>query len=437
MNRPRSDLLKLINNLRDENIHAPFVNAFVQDTGFVKKEVYRREILTPTKLLEDIANSNYLKRNNLTHLSHNIPLGKIAIVLPKNSLGIPLAKAVGASHLMGNKTIVRIPRQLTNAEPFYRKILAESLQGIEFSQPNQSAKEFLIDCLKDPDIQAIVVYGDDAWIDEYYPLAKETQTKFIFEGPGNDPLIVLSDADLNLAVEGAVTCGLNNGGQSCSALERFFIHHSVSERFTHLLLKRLDQLVIGLPDNATVDIGPIASFKLVSRIQQHIKDAIAQGATLLAGGTALESTFGGWLCLEPTVLANCTPQMSIVREETFGPVFPLLSFDCTEQLLPMVEDTRYGLNASVYGTCPTLLKAYLESTHRNVFVNSTAVSPKNQAQLSVDGGFKRSGFIWEQTPHGYIRREGRRYLTQELSQALAQVQVKPHESAEPCLSCSI
>jgi acyl-CoA reductase-like NAD-dependent aldehyde dehydrogenase len=408
MDRFRSDLLELINRLKEIEIHSPFVDAYLQDTAFTRREIYRREVLTPIKLLEVILNSNPEKRH---------PLGKVAVVVPKNALGIPMAKAVAASHLVGNETLLRLPRQLSRAEPIYRNILSESLQGIEFAPPTQSARDFLIDCLKDPEIKAIVVYGDEVWIDEYYPLAQQTQTKFIFEGPGNDPLIILPDADLDAAVEGAVTCGLNNGGQSCSALERFFVHRSIAEEFTHRLLKRLDQLKLGTPEDLEVDIGPISSLNLVRRIQRQIKNAVDQGAKLLKGGAMAEGLFQGLPILEPTVLSRCTPQMSVVCDETFGPVFPLLWFDETDLLIAMADDTRYGLNASVYGTCPPELKFYLEKTHRNVFFNSTAVSPENRSQLWIDGGYKRSGFIWEQTAQGYTQREGRRYLTQELSQA--------------------
>jgi acyl-CoA reductase-like NAD-dependent aldehyde dehydrogenase len=408
MDRFKKDLFELINRLKEIELYSPFVDAYLQDTAFTRKEIYRREVLTPVKLLEVILNSNTEKRR---------PLGKVAIVVPKNALGIPMAKAVAASHLMGNETLLRLPRQLSRAEPIYRNLLSESLKGIEFSPPTQSAKDFLIECLKAPDIKAIVVYGDEVWIDEYYPLARQTQTKFIFEGPGNDPLIVLPDADLDEAVEGAITCGLNNGGQSCSALERFFVHHAIAEDFTVLLLKRLSQLKLGSPDDLEVDIGPIASSNLVGRIQRQIQDAVDRGAKLLKGGSTIEGIFQGLPILEPTVLSRCTTQMSVVRDETFGPVFPLLWFDETDLLIAMVDDTRYGLNASVYGTCPPELRFYLEKTHRNVFFNSTAVSPENRSQLWIDGGYKRSGFIWEQTAQGYTHREGRRYLTQELSQA--------------------
>ncbi|NJM76939.1 MAG: aldehyde dehydrogenase [Acaryochloridaceae cyanobacterium RU_4_10] len=106
-------------------------------------------------------------------------------------------------------------------------------------------------------------------------------------------MIVLPDADLEAAVEGAVTCGLNNGGQSCSALERFFVHHTIADEFTYLLLKRLDQLKLGSPDDPEVDIGPIASLNLARRIQRQIEDAVARGARLLKGGAIVEGIFQG------------------------------------------------------------------------------------------------------------------------------------------------
>lgn len=403
------DLLRLADYLSDEEFRRAFTSAYIADTSFTCRDVLSREIETPARLLK-------LARPDEELLSHRQPLGRVAVMVPKNSLGLTLAKAIAGAYLMGNGTLVYLPGQLKNTAPLYGKMLETFMPGIEIAYATHSSAQFLRGCLKDPEVKAVVVYGDDAWIDAYHGLAEQTGTKLIFEGPGNDPLVVMEDAGLEAAVDGAIRGGLNNGGQSCSAFERFFVQAALAVDFKELLIEKLHRLKLGNPLEGSTDVGPIASRVIMSRMVSQLEEAVAQGAKLEYGGEVISEATTGLPMMVPAVLSGCRHDMAVVAKETFGPVFPILAFSGMSDLLPALEATNYGLNASLYGSAEPGLLDYLRGNHRNFYENSTCVCPQNIASRMLDGGFKRSGFVWEQQS-SYITRTGQRYLAYELSRA--------------------
>lgn len=402
-----NQLQKLADYMLSDEFSEGFCDAYISDTAFVKKDVYKREILTPASLLK-------LIREQENYPLQRKPLGKVAVLIPKNSLGLTLAKAIASSYLMGNHTIIYFPGQLKETAPIYSRAILKFLDNTEIADSSQSSSQFMRNCLNDPSINAIVIYGDDSWIDAYKDQAEQTKTKIIFEGPGNDPMVVMADADLDAAVSGAIEGGLNNGGQSCSAIERYFIHEDIIEEFTSSLIKRLQILKIGSPGNNETDIGPIASKIIFKRMQRQISDSIQAGAKLRYGGDVFVDEKTGFPIMTPAVLTNCNIHMSLVSDETFGPVFPLISFKSSDNLIPMLDSTNYGLNACIYGTGSDEIINFLKKSHRNFYHNSTSVSPKNLPTRLLDGGYKRSGIIWN-FDNGHTTTTGVRLLTMELS----------------------
>lgn len=410
-------LKNLADDLRMVDSHKRLIEAYIQDTGFLYSHVVNRELLVPAALVELAGKpNNFLGslKPDINYLQRHA-LGKVAILLPKNALGLTMSKAVTASYMMGNQTVIKIPSSLTKTLPLYQELFASHFNNIEVISFEKTTKQFLIDSIIDPEIQAIVIYGDDYWIHEYWPLARQHQKLLFFEGPGNDPFIALESADLESSVDAAISSGLTNGGQSCSASERFFVHSSLVDKFTQQLIEKLNELKYGSPEDPESQVGPIFSKKVLDRLMLQISDAQQQGAKVLAGGGLVKNVYQGHSILIPTVLAHCLPSMSIIKDENFGPVFPIIEFEHVSQLIPMVDDNLYGLNASVFGDCPPALKAYLEVSHRNTYYNSTAIDPENIPSRVLDGGCKRSGFAWRQTSEGYVEQVGCRYLPQELS----------------------
>ncbi len=386
-----------------------FLRAYGEETQFVLKDIFAREIAAPIALLRK-------NREEEALLIGRNSLSKVAVMMPKNGLGLTLVKAVASAYLMGNEVVVYFPSALKKTAEIYRDLMVPLLTGVTLAERGQSGVSFLHACFHDPEIQAVVIYGDDAWIEAYRPLAEKTGTKFIFEGPGNDPLVVMPDADLDAAVEGCIAGGLNNGGQSCSALERFFVHESVYAEFSKRLIRRVHSLTLGDPQSAKTDIGPLVSDVVRARISAQVAAAKAAGATLELGGGEVLEPRTGLTIVEPTVLTGCRVDMDVVARETFGPVFPLVSFSGTEDLIAMIDQAEYGLNAAHYGTAPEGLVDHLNATHRNVYANSHAASACNLGSRLMDGGFRRSALIWDFNADEPVR-SGRRHLTVELSRA--------------------
>jgi succinate-semialdehyde dehydrogenase/glutarate-semialdehyde dehydrogenase len=400
----------LANHMERDAFRAPFLEAYVRDTLFTNQDVRRRELETPVAMLRMDR-----PEEETALLSGRKPLGRVVVFVPKNSLALTLVKAIAGSFLMGNETWVYFPRQLARTLPIYADLLERQLPGTRVVRNAPSSASFLRQCLKDPTVEAVVIYGDDAWIDTYRPMARTYGKKIIFEGPGNDPMIVLPDAQLQKAVDAAVRAGLNNGGQSCSALERFFVHQSVAPAFVELLAERLRSLRAGPAHHPDTDIGPIQSPVVRQRLEQQLQAAVRAGAKIVCGGTFRQEKESGLPICQPAVLSGCTSTMDIVSQENFGPVFPILTFHDTRTLMPALDATRYGLNAAVFGGYDPALDAYLRQHHRNWYWNATGVCPETLASRFVDGGFRRSGFIWEPAAGDYQVRTGRRWLTVELS----------------------
>ena len=405
--RRKDQLLKLADHFLSETFSKSFCDAYVADTAFVRNDVYKREILTPAALLK-------IPREDESFLQDRKPLGTVVVMIPKNSLGLTLAKAIASSYLMGNKTIIYFPGQLKATAPVYANAILKFLDNVEIADGNQTSAQFMRSSLNNPDVKAIVIYGDDSWIDAYKSLAAETKTKIIFEGPGNDPMVVMPDANIDAAVAGAIEGGLNNGGQSCSAIERYFIHEDILEVFAERLIASLRKLSCGSPRKEDTDIGPIASRIIFNRIVKQLEESVRMGAVLRYGGNIIMDETTGFPVIVPAVLTACTIEMPLVANETFGPVFPLISFRSIEELMPMLDATKYGLNACIYGNAPKELLDYLKSTHRNFYQNSTCVSPVNLSSRLMDGGFRRSGIIWnfDREP---VESAGIRNLAMELS----------------------
>lgn len=219
----------------------------------------------------------------------------------------------------------------------------------------------------------------------------------LLELGGKDPMIVLKDADLERAANACVWGALSNAGQMCMSVERVYVEAPIYDEFVRRVVERVKSLRLG------VDIGPLTMPKQLETVERHIRDAVEKGAQILVGGRRKEGLF-----YEPTVLVNVDHSMQIMREETFGPVIPIMKVSSAEEALQLANDSIYGLAASVFTKDKTLgvkLARHLEAG--NVCVNDCIT---NFAILEAPyGGAKQSGlgrrhgewglrqFTWPQT----------------------------------------
>lgn len=168
----------------------------------------------------------------------------------------------------------------------------------------------------------------------------------VLELGGKDPMIVLEDADVNVASSAAVWGAFMNSGQTCLSVERCYVHESIYQKFLDACVAKAGRLRQGPGEEESADLGPMIHERQLKTVQRHVDDAITRGARLLLGGkpaTELGPNF-----FQPTILADVTHDMDLMREETFGPVLPVCSFNSDDEAVALANDSEFGLAASIW-----------------------------------------------------------------------------------------
>jgi acyl-CoA reductase-like NAD-dependent aldehyde dehydrogenase len=191
-------------------------------------------------------------------------------------------------------------------------------------------------------VDKIAFTGSTATGKKVIKAAADNLTPVIMELGGKDPFIVAEDADLDHAADSAVFGAFTNSGQACVSVERCYVVESVYDRFLDLVTEKLQDVVVGTGDDAK--IGAITSAGQVDIIRDHLEDAVAKGAAIIAGGP--DKIHGRFV--EPTVLVDVTRDMKIMSEETFGPVLPIAKVASAEEAIELANSTPYGLGSSVF-----------------------------------------------------------------------------------------
>jgi succinate-semialdehyde dehydrogenase/glutarate-semialdehyde dehydrogenase len=221
-----------------------------------------------------------------------------------------------------------------------------------------------------------------------------TLKKLSLELGGNAPFIVLDDADLDAAADGALGSKYRNAGQTCVSANRILVQERVYEAFAQKLEERARGLVVGKGTEPSVTIGPLIDEAALGKVRAHVEDALARGATVRLGG---KPHARGGLFFEPTLLTGVTSEMRVAREETFGPVAPLLSFRDDAEALRIANATEHGLAAYVYGRDLGRVFRMAEGLeHGMVGVNASVIS----TEVAPFGGVKQSGMGREGSKYG-------------------------------------
>lgn len=275
------------------------------------------------------------------------PLGVVGLITPWNfPLNIPSWK-LGSSLVCGN-TVVLKPAQVT---PLVANALVEALA--EAGMPDGVVNlvhgsgsvvgQALVD---DPRVRAISFTGSTAVGMAINVRAAAQGKKVQAEMGGHNAVIVLGDADLERAAKGSVMAAYGTTGQRCTAPRRIIAVRSVADELVSLLSEETAKITVGPGDAAGVDVGPLIDEKALLEVSAQLERAIGEGAVVAAKGTSV-GTKGGYF-LEPTLLINVTPEMTIARDEVFGPVLPVLTVADYAEAMEVARSTRYGLSTSIY-----------------------------------------------------------------------------------------
>jgi len=228
-----------------------------------------------------------------------------------------------------------------------------------------------------------------------YIAAKAVYKRQVLELGGNDPLIVMEDADLEEAATLAAIGSYKNSGQRCTAIKRMLVQETVAERFIELLLEKTRAIKYGDPMDPKTDMGTVIDEAAARSFEDKVNDAVAHGARLLYGNIRAGALYS------PTVLDRVDPEMAVVRQETFGPVSPLISFRTIDDAIRISNSTAYGLSSAV---CTNRLD-YITRFISELNVGSVNVRevPGYRLELTPFGGIKDSGLGYKEGVQEAIR----------------------------------
>jgi succinate-semialdehyde dehydrogenase/glutarate-semialdehyde dehydrogenase len=273
------------------------------------------------------------------------PHGVIGIVAPWNyPLSIPAVDALGA--LITGNTVVLKPSEFTSLvalklqsllhtagvpEPAFRVIPGDGATGA---------------ALLNSDIDKLIFTGSVPTGKRIAQAAAARLLPIVLELGGKDPMLVLDDADIDVASSAAVWGAFVNAGQACLSVERCYVHRSLYAPFLDACVKKAQQLRVGNGLDAHTDIGPMIHERQLRMVESQVQEAKAQGARVLAGGARLADL--GRNFYAPTIVADVTRNMRVMREETFGPVLSVAPFDSDDEAVGLANDSEFGLAASVW-----------------------------------------------------------------------------------------
>ena len=221
-----------------------------------------------------------------------------------------------------------------------------------------------------------------------------TVKKVSMELGGNAPFIIFDDADLDDAVAGVMASKFRNAGQTCVCANRIFVQDGIYDAFAERLRQTVEKQKIGNGLEEGVDFGPLIDSAAIDKVREHIDDALAQGASVLTGGQSHEL---GGLFFQPTILVDVTPQSTLMNEETFGPVAPLIRFKTEEEAVAMANDTPFGLAAYFYTQDYARSWRVAEALECGIVgLNEGIIS----TELAPFGGIKESGVGREGSKYG-------------------------------------
>jgi succinate-semialdehyde dehydrogenase / glutarate-semialdehyde dehydrogenase len=235
----------------------------------------------------------------------------------------------------------------------------------------------------------------------------ETVKKTSMELGGNAPVLVFDDADLDQAVAGVIATKYRNTGQACISANRVYVQSGIYDRFAEALTRKVEDLVVGDGFDAGVQQGPLIDVDAVTKVEEHVADAANLGARVLCGGRRHDR---GGLFFEPTVLADVDSTMRITREETFGPVTPLIRFEDESDAIRMANDTEFGLAAYLFTRDVERtwrVSAALEAGM--IGINTGLISN----EIAPFGGVKQSGLGREGSVYGIDEYMEMKYLAWE------------------------
>jgi succinate-semialdehyde dehydrogenase/glutarate-semialdehyde dehydrogenase len=326
------------------------------------------------------------------------PIGVTAAITPWNFPAAMITRKVGPALAAGCTMVIK-PAELTPYSALAMAVLAEQAgvpAGV-VSVVTGNSRAIGGELTSNPTVRKLSFTGSTEVGKLLMSQCAGTVKKVSLELGGNAPFIVFDDADLEAAVAGAIASKYRNAGQTCVCANRLLVQSGIYDRFAARLAAAVGTMKVGDGLEPDTKIGPLIDAKAVAKVEQHVADSIAKGATLIAGGKRVG---GVGTFFAPTVLTNVTADMLPMREETFGPVAPLMRFETEADAIRIANDTEFGLAAYFYSRDIARVWRVAEALESGmVGINEGLIS----TEVAPFGGVKESG----------IGREGSKYGIEE------------------------
>jgi phosphonoacetaldehyde dehydrogenase len=314
-------------------------------------------------------------------------LGVISAITPFNHPMNQVAHKVVPSIATNNRMVLKPSEKVPFSALFFADILYEAglppeMLSIVTGDPREIADELITNEHVD-----LVTFTGGVGIGKYIA-SKAGYRRIVLELGGNDPIIVMEDADIDEASTLAVQGSYKNSGQRCTAVKRMLVHEAVAGRFTELVVEKTRAWKFGDPQDKGNDMGTVIDEAAAILFESRVNEAASAGAKILLGNRREGALYA------PTVVDNVKPDMTLVREETFGPVSPIIRFRTIDEAIAISNGTAYGLSSSV---CTNRLD-YITRFVNELQVGSVNVRevPGYRLELTPFGGIKDSGLGYKE-----------------------------------------
>ena len=314
------------------------------------------------------------------------PYGVVGAIVPWNYPILLLAWKVAPALAAGNTVVIK-PSEMTPPSTLALAQVFEHLPPGVVNIVTGYGKEAGEPLVLDPRVRVIAFTGSLETGRHIARIAADQIKKLHLELGGKDAFIVAEDADLAIAVPGVAWAALLNTGQVCTSTERVYVHESIAPRFIERIVEYARGLRLGSGMNPETDVGPMIGAPYRAKVEAHVEDARAHGARILTGGQRPASQPRGFF-YEPTVLAGVDHSMRIMREETFGPTIPIMTYRDFDEAITLANDSPFGLGANLYTHDARKVKQFYEDVQAGtLWVND----PLTDNDAGPFGGMKMSG----------------------------------------------
>lgn len=327
------------------------------------------------------------------------PAGVAAAISPWNYPIELLAWKVGGALASGCTIVCKLPSETPLSPLAFIRCVADS--GLPKGAVSALTGEGSVIgpmLIENPKVKKIAFTGSTRVGRQVYANSAGTLKKISLELGGSLPMVVCADCDIDSAVAGAVRRSFRNMGQICIAINRIYVDRGIYDVFLDKFAEQTKKLRIGIGLEDECDIGPMCTMAGLKTTQKHIDDALEKGARLLCGGKRPEGDkFAKGYFFEPSILADASHDMLVMREETFGPLVGVMPYDTADEAISLANDTDYGLAAIVY----TKSLALAERLSHEINAGNIAVNNPDAGVINAPyGGWKDSGIGHEHGPEG-------------------------------------